>query len=86
MDFSSLGSITFSWEFVSSLLSIVFINIILSGDNAVPYAMAVLRCRELSAQRVLFSVRQLLSCCGYSYFFAAQLLQVSFIKLIGVFW
>lgn len=84
MDFGSIGSITFNWEFVSSLLSIIFINIILSGDNAVLIAMAV---RSLPrAQRtkgIIFGSAIAVVLRVVLTFFAAQLLQVSFIKLVG---
>ena len=36
-----LGHISFSWEFIAALLSIVLIDLILAGDNAVIIAMAV---------------------------------------------
>ncbi len=41
MDFGSFGSLSFTWEFVSSFLMIVLIDLVLAGDNAVVIAMAV---------------------------------------------
>jgi len=41
MDLGILGSINLDWDFVSGLLSVIVINVILSGDNAVVIAMAV---------------------------------------------
>lgn len=84
MDFSSLGSITLNWEFVSSLLSIIFINIILSGDNAVLIAMAVRSLpRDQRKKGIIFGSAVAVVLRVILTFFAAQLLQVSFIKLVG---
>ncbi len=41
MDLGWLGTISFDWQFVSGFLSIVVIDLILAGDNAVVIAMAV---------------------------------------------
>jgi predicted tellurium resistance membrane protein TerC len=41
MDFSGLGHITFTTSFCIGFLTIMLVNIILSGDNAVVIAMAV---------------------------------------------
>lgn len=41
MDFGALGSITFDAKFVTSFLSIILIDLVLAGDNAVVIAMAV---------------------------------------------
>jgi len=84
MDFGSIGSIALNWEFASSLLSIIFINIILSGDNAILIAMAVrsLPRRQRTQGIVLGSLVAIVLRIILT-FFAAQLLMVSFIKLIG---
>jgi len=41
MDFGSFGHIEFTWTFISSFLSIILIDLVLAGDNAVVIAMAV---------------------------------------------
>ena len=41
MDLGILGQITFDLNFLSALFSIVIIDLILAGDNAVVIAMAV---------------------------------------------
>lgn len=72
------------WELGARLLKIIFINIILSGDNAVVIALAV-RTLPRRQQRVgifwgalgAVVMRVVLT------FVAAQLLQLSFIQLIG---
>lgn len=84
MDFGALGSITLNWEFFSGLLSIIFINIILSGDNAVLIAMAVRSLpREQRRKGIIFGSAVAVILRVILTFFAAQLLQVSFIKLVG---
>jgi YjbE family integral membrane protein len=78
------GQISFDWHFVVGLLSIVIIDLILAGDNAVVIAMAV-RGLPRNERRVgIFCgagaavfLRVILT------FFAAQLLLVSFVKFIG---
>lgn len=84
MDFGSLGSVTLNWEFASGLLSIIFINIILSGDNAILIAMAVRSLpRRQRTQGIVFGSLVAIVLRIILTFFAAQLLMVSFIKLIG---
>jgi YjbE family integral membrane protein len=83
-DFGRLGSITFDLKFVSAVLSIVLIDLILAGDNAVVIALAV---RSLQKKQRIWGIilgsgaavllRVVLT------FFAAQLLQIAFLKLIG---
>ena len=84
MDLGWFGSVTFDLTFLSAVLSIILINLILSGDNAVVIALAV---RSLPRkQRILgmglgsgaaVLLRIVLT------FFAAQLLNIAFLKLIG---
>lgn len=78
------GQIDLSWQFCSALLSIVIIDLVLAGDNAVVIAMAVKklkgRTRTLgiglgAAGAVLVRV--------LATFFVAKLLTLSFIKLAG---
>ncbi len=66
------------------LLSIIFINIILSGDNAILIAMAVRSLpRRQRTQGIVFGSLVAIVLRIILTFFAAQLLMVSFIKLIG---
>jgi YjbE family integral membrane protein len=79
-----LGTLTTSWDLVGAVLSIVLIDIVLAGDNAVVIALAV---RTLPPKQRLIGItlgsgvavvlRVILT------FVAAQLLAVSYIKLIG---
>jgi YjbE family integral membrane protein len=74
----------FSSIFLFGLLNIMFINIILSGDNAVVIAMAV---RSLPAKQrqwgiILGTLGAVILRVGLT-FVAAKLLEVSFVKLAG---
>src|SRR4030042_4608298 len=44
IDMGWLGQISFTWEFFAAVMSIVFIDLVLAGDNAVVIAMA---CKNL---------------------------------------
>jgi YjbE family integral membrane protein len=80
MDFGN----TFSPTFLQGLLEIIFINIILSGDNAVVIAMAV---RSLAPKQRQWGI--MLGTAGAVIlriiltFVAAKLLEISFVKLAG---
>ncbi len=84
MDLGVLGHITFTWDFVAGLFSIIIIDLILAGDNAVVIAMAV---RSLpKAQRlkgIAFGAGAAVLLRVVLTFFAAQLLQIQFVKLLG---
>lgn len=84
MDIGTLGNISFSWNFIVSFLSIILIDLILAGDNAVVIAMAV---RSLAPKQ---RVRGIIVGAGGAVivrvaltFFAAQLLNISFVKFLG---
>jgi YjbE family integral membrane protein len=84
MDLSLLGQIHFNWEFVAGLLSIVLIDLILAGDNAVVIAMAVRSLpRKQRTRGIAFGAGAAVVLRVILTFFAAQLLQVNFIKFIG---
>jgi YjbE family integral membrane protein len=84
IDLGFLGQIHFNWQFVSALLSIVLIDLILAGDNAVVIAMAV---KNLRGRQRTWGIS--LGAAGavmvrvVCTFFVAKLLTLSFIKLIG---
>lgn len=85
MDFGSIGShITWDLKFLTGIISIVLIDLVLAGDNAVVIAMAVRRLPR--SQRIKGIV------CGAGAavllrviltFFVSQLLQITFLKLLG---
>jgi YjbE family integral membrane protein len=78
------GPIELNWQFLTNLMSIMIINLMLSGDNAVVIAMAVKNLPE-SSRRWGF----ILGAAGaavvrvISTFLIAKLLSVQFIKLAG---
>ena len=79
-----LGKIEFSWEFCVGFLSIVLIDLVLAGDNAVVIALAVknLRGRQrttgiIAGAGAAVALRVVIT------FFVAKLLTISFIKLFG---
>ena len=84
MDLGILGQIHFNWEFVTGLLSIILIDLILAGDNAVVIAMAVRSLpRKQRTRGIAFGAGAAVVLRVTLTFFAAQLLQVNFIKFIG---
>ncbi len=84
IDLGWFGYIAWDAAFFSALMSIIVINLILSGDNAVVIALAV---RNLPKKQRMWGIilgsglavvlRVILT------FFAAQLLLISFLKLAG---
>jgi YjbE family integral membrane protein len=80
MDFTHI----FTTAFFFGLLNIIFINIILSGDNAVVIAMAVrsLPKKERRLGIMLGTAGAVVLRIGLT-FIAAKLLEVSFVKLAG---
>lgn len=84
MDLGVLGKITFDWNFVVGFLSIVLIDLILAGDNAVIIAMAVRSLPHKQRMRgIAFGAGAAVFLRVVLTFFASQLLQVQFIKFIG---
>lgn len=84
MDWSSICNVSFTTDFWFALGSVIVINIILSGDNAVVIALAV---RSLAGRQRLQGIilgtglavvlRIVLT------FFCAKLLEINFLKFIG---
>jgi YjbE family integral membrane protein len=84
LDLGILGQIHFNWEFVTGLLSIILIDLILAGDNAVVIAMAVRSLpRKQRTRGIAFGAGAAVFLRVILTFFAAQLLQVNFIKFVG---
>jgi len=84
LELGLLGSIHFNWDFASRLISIVIIDLILAGDNAVVIAMAV---RSLPSEQrkkgILFGAGAAVLLRVILTFFVAQMLQINFLKLTG---
>lgn len=84
MDLGFLGEIHLNATFFSALLSIVIIDLVLAGDNAVVIAMAV---KKLQGRQRTLGIA--LGAGGavivrvVCTFFVAKLLTISFVKLLG---
>lgn len=84
MDLGILGHIQFNLEFFTGLLSIILIDLILAGDNAVVIAMAVRSLpRRQRTRGIAFGSAAAVILRITLTFFAAQLLQMNFIKFFG---
>jgi YjbE family integral membrane protein len=84
IDLGWLGNIEFTWDFCVGFLSIVLIDLVLAGDNAVVIALAV---KSLHGKQrrtgIIFGAGAAVALRVVLTFFVAQLLQISFVKLIG---
>lgn len=79
-----LGTLTFDAAFFSALASIVLIDLILAGDNAVVIAMAVRSLpREHRRRGILLGSAAAVLLRVVATFFVAQLLRAPYVKLIG---
>jgi YjbE family integral membrane protein len=84
IDIGWLGQIAFTWEFFAAVMSIVLIDLVLAGDNAVVIAMAV---KNLPRRQRMWGIA--LGSGGavviriICTFLVAKLLNMPFIKLIG---
>jgi YjbE family integral membrane protein len=78
------------WEFVAAVFSIILIDIVLAGDNAVVIAMAVKGLpRQQRSLGIALGAGLAVFLRVTLTFFAAQLLQINYVKLIGgilIFW
>jgi YjbE family integral membrane protein len=84
VDLGQLGEISISWEFFSALMSIVLIDLILAGDNAVVIAAAVRTLpRKQRLKGILLGAGAAVVLRVFLTYFAARLLQMSYVKLIG---
>jgi len=84
LDTGILASLNIDWSFISDFLSIIVINLILSGDNAVVIAMAVRSLpKEQKKKGIVYGAGAAVLLRIVLTFFVAQLLQISFIKLAG---
>jgi YjbE family integral membrane protein len=84
LDSAVFGTISFEWKFLTSLFSIVIIDLILAGDNAVVIAMAVRSLpKEQRWKGIIYGSAAAVVLRVALTFFVAQLLKVSYVKLIG---
>jgi len=84
IDFGWLGHIAFTWQFLVAVMSIILIDLVLAGDNAVVIAMAV---RNLPKKQRLWGIALGAGAAVVvrviATFLVAQLLNIQFIKLVG---
>ena len=84
MGLGNLGSISFDWNWISALFSVIIINLVRSVDNAMVVAVALrslpkrLRLRALSFGACITIVLSVLLT-----YFACKLLEHSFVRLVG---
>ncbi len=85
MDLGSISQhITWNLQFFTGILSIILIDLVLAGDNAVVIAMAVRRLpRAQRLKGILFGAGAAVVLRVVLTFFVAQLLRISFVKLVG---
>jgi len=84
MDLGIFGQIHFTWDFLIGFLSIIVVNLVLSGDNAFVIAMAVRSLpRKQRMNGIAFGVGAAVVLRVVLTFFAAMLLQIQYVKLIG---
>ena len=84
LDLGMFGHITFDLAFLSALFSIVIIDLILAGDNAVVIAMAVRSLpQEQRKKGIIFGSAAAVVLRVILTFFVAQLLQLNYVKLAG---
>jgi YjbE family integral membrane protein len=84
LNFDVLGTIQWDLPFLSSLFSIVLIDLLLAGDNAVVIAMAVRALpKEQRRKGIIFGSLAAVLLRVSLTFFVAQLLAMSYVKLIG---
>jgi YjbE family integral membrane protein len=77
-------SIELSWQFLGNLFSIVVIDLILAGDNAVVIAMAVRSLPQDQRKKgIIFGAAAAVLLRVFVTFLASQLLLVNFVKLVG---
>jgi YjbE family integral membrane protein len=84
VDFGVFGHIEFTWQFLFGLLSIVLIDLVLAGDNAVVIAMAVRNLpRKKRVKGIILGAGAAVVLRVALTFFASKLLQIMFVKFIG---
>ena len=84
LDLGIFGNFTLDWQFISGLFSIVIIDLILAGDNAVVIAMAVRSLPHNQRRKgIIVGAGAAVLLRVVLTFFVAQLLLVNYLKIIG---
>jgi len=83
-DLGWFGHISLDWVFFSGLLSVIMIDLILAGDNAVVIAMAVQNLKGKQKKwGIILGAGAAVLLRVICTFFAAQMLKVALLKFIG---
>jgi YjbE family integral membrane protein len=84
MGLGNLGTISFDWNWFSALFSIIVINLVRSVDNAMVVAVALRSLpRWLRLRAIVFGAGITIVLSVLLTFFAAKLLEHSFVRLVG---
>jgi YjbE family integral membrane protein len=84
LDLAVLGTISLDWTFASALFSIVIIDLVLAGDNAVVIAMAVRSLPKVQRMRgIIYGSAAAVLLRVFLTFFVAEILTISYVKLVG---
>jgi YjbE family integral membrane protein len=84
LDTTALGTISLDWTFVSALFSIVIIDLILAGDNAVVIALAVRSLPKKQRMKgIIYGSLAAVVLRVILTFFVARMLAMSYVKLVG---
>lgn len=84
MDLGILGHINLDWDFLSGLFSVIVVNVILSGDNAVVIAMAVRSLPRAQRQKgIIIGAGGAVLLRIVLTFFVASMLLIPYLKLVG---
>ncbi len=84
MDSTVLRTISCDWAFLSAIFSIVIIDFILAGDNAVVIAMAVRSLpKDQRRKGILYGAGAAVLLRVVLTFFVAKILTINYVKLVG---
>ncbi len=84
MNSAVLGTISYDWAFISAIFSIVIIDFILAGDNAVVIAMAVRSLpKDQRRKGIVYGAAAAVLLRVILTFFVAKILTISYVKLVG---
>jgi YjbE family integral membrane protein len=84
LNFEAFGTIQWGWPFLSSLISIILIDLLLAGDNAVVIAMAVRTLpKSQRGKGIIYGSLAAVLLRVLLTFFVAQMLALNYVKLIG---
>ena len=84
MDFGTLGTISFDWNFLSGLVGVFIVNVTLSSDNAVVIAIAVRSvAKSQRTKGIILGTAATVLMNIVLTFFVARLLETSGVRLAG---